>query len=50
MDTGTLKQLLRIADELMNLCTWLDERHDLETASRLIPLVDELTQVLLKAV
>ncbi len=48
MDSATLEQLLRIVDELMKLCAWLNERGDLETASRLIPVVDELTRVLLK--
>jgi hypothetical protein len=39
IDDDTLKQLLRINDELMRLCKWLNERRDLETSSRLIPLV-----------
>jgi hypothetical protein len=41
IDDYTLKQLLRIDDELMQLCKWLNERHDLATSSKLIPLVDE---------
>jgi hypothetical protein len=39
----TLKQLLRIDDELMQLCKFLNEKRDMETSSRLIPLVDDLT-------
>jgi hypothetical protein len=35
----TLKQLLRINDELMQLCKWLNEKRDMETSSRLIPVV-----------
>ena len=40
MDSATLKQLSGLVDELMKLCTWLNEQRDLETNSRLIPLVD----------
>jgi hypothetical protein len=46
MDSATPKQLSRLVDELMELCTWLNERRDLETSSRLIPLVDERTLIL----
>ena len=49
IDDDTLKQLLRINDELMQLCKWLNERRDMETSSRLIPLMDELTHILLEA-
>jgi len=45
IDDDTLKQLLRINDELFKVCKWLNERRDLETSSRLIPLVDDLTIV-----
>ena len=45
----TLKQLLRINDELLQLCKWLNERPNMETSSRLIPLVDDLTHILIKA-
>jgi hypothetical protein len=37
IDDDTLKQLLRIDDELMQLCKWLNEKRDMETLSRLIP-------------
>jgi hypothetical protein len=44
-----LKQLLRINDELMRLCKWLNEKRDIEISSRLIPLVDDLTHILIEA-
>jgi hypothetical protein len=37
IDDDTLKQLLRIDDELLQLCKWLNEKRDMETSSRLIP-------------
>jgi hypothetical protein len=37
IDDDTLKQLLRISDELLQLCKWLNEKRDMETSSRLIP-------------
>jgi hypothetical protein len=49
IDDETLKQLLRINDELLQLCKWLNERRDVQTSSRLIPLVDDLTHILLEA-
>jgi hypothetical protein len=45
IDDDTLKQLLQINDELFQSCKWLNERRDLETSSRLTPLVDDLTLV-----
>jgi hypothetical protein len=49
IDDDTLKQLLRIDDELMGLCKWLNEKRDTEISSRLIPLVDDLTHILAEA-
>ena len=49
IDDDTLKWLLRINDELMQLCKWLNEKHDTEVSSRLIPLVDALTHILQEA-
>jgi hypothetical protein len=49
IDDDTLKQLLQIDDELMRLCKWLNEKRDMETSSRLIPLVDDLTHILVEA-
>ena len=31
------------------LCKWLNEKHDIEVSSRLIPLVDEHTHLLIEA-
>jgi hypothetical protein len=45
----TLKQLLRIDDELMQLCKWLNEKRDVEVSSKLIPIVDDLTHILVEA-
>src|SRR5262245_19299497 len=49
IDEDTLKRLLRINDGLFQLCKSLTEKRDIETSSRLIPLVDELTHILLEA-
>jgi hypothetical protein len=49
IDDDTLKQLLRINDELFQLCKFLNEKRDMETSSRLIPLVDDLTHILIEA-
>ena len=49
IDDDTLKQLLRFNDELLQLCKWLNEKRDLGTSSRLIPLVDDLTHILIEA-
>jgi hypothetical protein len=49
IDDDTLKQLLRINDELLQLCKWLNEKHDMATSSPLIPLVDDLTHILIEA-
>jgi hypothetical protein len=40
--------LLRIDDELMQLCKWLNNR-DMTTSAKLIPLVDDLTHILIEA-
>ena len=49
IDDDTLEQLLRINDELMELCKWLNEKRDIETSSRLIPLIDHLIHILIEA-
>jgi hypothetical protein len=49
IDDDTLKKLLRINEELMQLCKWLNEKRDMATSSRLIPLVDDLTHILIDA-
>jgi hypothetical protein len=48
IDDDTLKQLLRINDELFRVCKWLNEKRDMEISSRL-PLVNDLTHILLEA-
>ena len=49
IDDDTLKQLLRINDELLQLCKFLNEKRDMKTSSRLIPFVDDLTHILIEA-
>ena len=49
IDDDTLKQLLRINDGLFQLCKWLNEKRDMETSSRLILLIDDLTHILIEA-
>ncbi len=48
IDDDTVKQLLRINDELLQLCKWLNEKREMETSSRLSPLVDDLTHALIE--
>jgi len=45
IDDDTLKQRLPINHELLQLCKTLNEKRDMETSSRLIPLVDDLTHI-----
>ena len=49
IEDDTLKQLLRINDKLFRLCKLLNDKRDIETSSRLIPLVDDLTHILIEA-
>jgi hypothetical protein len=49
IDDDTLKQRLRINDELLQLCKRLTDNRDMETSSHLIPLVDDLTHILIEA-
>ena len=34
IDDDTLNRLLRINDELLDVCKWLNEKRDMETSSR----------------
>ena len=43
MNDEAYQRLSRIDDELMRLCRWLNEKRDIETASRLLPITNELT-------
>jgi hypothetical protein len=47
IDDDTHKRLLRINDGFYQVCKFLDEKRDNEILPRLIPLVDELTHILL---
>ena len=49
IDDDTLKQLLRINDALFQLCKQFTDKRDIETSSRLIPLIDDLTHILIEA-
>jgi hypothetical protein len=49
IDDETLNKLLRINDELLQLCKFLNEKRDMEISSRLIPLVDDPTHILVEA-
>jgi hypothetical protein len=48
MNDDMYQSLSRIHDELMQLCRWLNERRDIATASRPIPITDELTQLVVE--
>ena len=49
IDDDTLKQLLRLNDALFQLCKSLTDKREIETSSRLIPLVNDLTHILIEA-
>jgi len=49
IDDDALKKVLRIDDGLFQLCKFLNEKRDIEISSRLIPMVDALTHVLIEA-
>jgi hypothetical protein len=49
IDDDSLTELLQINDDLLQLCKWLNEKRDMATSSRLIPLVDDLTRILTEA-
>jgi hypothetical protein len=43
MDNDKFLRLLKINEELMEVCDWLSEQRDTTTASRLISITDDLT-------
>jgi hypothetical protein len=43
MNDEQFQLLCRIDDELIQLCKWLNESRDIASASRLIPIMDEVT-------
>jgi hypothetical protein len=49
IDDETLKRLLRINDGLFQICKRLNEKREIEISSRLIPLVEDLTHILMEA-
>jgi hypothetical protein len=49
IDDDTLKQLLRINDALFQLCKRLTAKRGMETSCHLMPLVDDLTHILIEA-
>ena len=49
IDDDALKKVLRIDDGLFQLCKFLNEKRDIEISSRLIPMVDAVTHVLIEA-
>jgi hypothetical protein len=49
IDDDTLKQLLRINDALFQLCKRLTDKRGMETSCHLMPLVDDLTHILIEA-
>lgn len=46
IDDDTLKHLLRINDDLFQVCKRLNEKREVEISWQLIPLVNELTHIL----
>jgi len=46
MNNDVYQRLNRIDDELIQLCEWLNEKCDVDSASRLIPILDDLTSLL----
>ena len=49
ISADTLKQLLRIDDELMQLCKFLNEKRDIKCHLALYHWVDDLTHILIEA-
>ena len=45
MDDEAFQRLNRIDDQLIEVCRWLNEKNDIATASRLIPIMDGLTRL-----
>ncbi len=43
MDNHTYQRLSRIDEQLMEPCRWLNEKRDIDVASRLIPIADDLS-------
>lgn len=46
IDDATFERLLKTNEELMEICQSLNEHREFDTASRLIPIVDDLTNLI----
>jgi hypothetical protein len=49
MDDETLQRLSGITDPLIHLCDWLNENRDFATATRLLPIMDDITQLVVES-
>jgi len=45
MDEDAYERLSLINVQLIQLCRWLNEKRNIDTASRLIPIMDDLTHL-----
>ena len=45
MDDETLQRLSGITDQLTHLCDWLNENQDFAAATRLLPIMDDIAQL-----
>ena len=48
MEQPEIDKLGQINSELCELCQWLNEQHDIQTAARLIPIVEKLTHLFIE--
>ena len=48
MDKSTIDSFGNVSDRLIEHLKWLLEKKDIDTLSRLIPIVDKLTTALIK--
>ena len=46
LDDEKILRLLHIDEELLNICQWLSQQRETAIVARLIPLTDDLTQLL----
>src|SRR5262245_44113021 len=49
LNKDTFQRVLAINERLIQLCDWLHDQHDVATASRLIPITDDLTRLVAEA-
>ena len=48
MDDESLRRLAAVNEELIHLCSWLNRNRDFETASKVIPIVQSLTRLVVE--